>query len=85
MVMSIDREGPVPPYRQIAAILRGRIENGTIPPGRRIPSIVDLESEFDVARDTIRKAVQTLKDDGLVETVIGMGTYVVDPNVKRSS
>lgn len=85
MVMSIDREGPVPPYRQIAAILRGRIENGTIPPGRRIPSIVDLEAEFDVARDTIRKAVQTLKDDGLVETVIGMGTYVVDSKVKRSS
>ena len=85
MVMSIDREGPIPPYRQIAEILRDRIEDGTIPPGRRIPSIVDLESEFDVARDTIRKAVQTLKDDGLVETVLGMGTYVVDPKARRSN
>jgi GntR family transcriptional regulator len=79
--MTIDREGPVPPYRQIAEILRTRIENGSIPPGRRIPSLVALEAEFAVARDTLRKAVKVLKDEGLVETVTGMGVYVVD---KRS-
>ncbi|MET7859494.1 GntR family transcriptional regulator [Streptomyces sp. NPDC005318] len=82
--MSIDREGPVPPYRQIAAILRGRIADGTIPPGRRIPSLVELESEFSVARDTLRKAVQVLKDEGLVETVTGMGIYVIDSQRERS-
>ncbi|OKK07741.1 GntR family transcriptional regulator [Streptomyces sp. CB03234] len=76
--MSIDREGPVPPYRQIATILRARIEDGSIPPGRRIPSLVALEAEFGVARDTLRKAVQVLKDEGLVHTVQGMGVYVVD-------
>ena len=76
--MSIDREGPVPPYRQIAAILRARIKDGSIPPGRRIPSLVELESEFEVARDTLRKAVKVLRDEGLVETVTGMGVFVVD-------
>ncbi|MFJ5551755.1 GntR family transcriptional regulator [Streptomyces sp. NPDC093225] len=80
--MSIDREGPVPPYRQIAASLRARIEDGSIPPGRRIPSLVALEAEFGVARDTLRKAVQVLKDEGLVHTVTGMGVYVVDPSSK---
>ncbi|MQY13742.1 Mannosyl-D-glycerate transport/metabolism system repressor MngR [Streptomyces sp. RB5] len=76
----IDREGPVPPYRQIAAILRDRIATGEIPPGRRIPSLVELEAEFAVARDTLRKAVQVLKDEGLVETVTGMGIYVRTPD-----
>jgi GntR family transcriptional regulator len=76
-VMSIDRDGPIPPYRQIAGILRQRIEAGEIPPGRRIPSLVELEAEFEVARDTLRKAVQVLKDEGLVETVTGMGIYVI--------
>ncbi|CAM5233207.1 GntR family transcriptional regulator [Streptomyces narbonensis] len=76
--MSIDREGPIPPYRQIATILRARIEDGTIAPGRRIPSMVALEAEYGVARDTLRKAVQVLKDEGLVHTVTGMGGYVVD-------
>jgi GntR family transcriptional regulator len=75
----IDREGPVPPYRQVAAILRQRITSGQIPPGRAIPSIVQMEAEFEVARDTLRKAVQILKEEGLVETVRGMGVYVRQP------
>ncbi|MGH3320097.1 MAG: GntR family transcriptional regulator [Streptosporangiaceae bacterium] len=74
--MSIDRAGPVPPYQQVAAVIRDRIASGEIPPGRRIPSLVEMEQEFDVARDTLRKAVQLLKEEGLVETVTGMGTFV---------
>ncbi|MFJ4409236.1 GntR family transcriptional regulator [Streptomyces sp. NPDC088910] len=77
--MTIDREGPVPPYRQIADDLRSRIDDGAIPPGRRIPSMVEMEQQYGVARDTLRKAVQVLKDEGLVETVNGMGIYVVGP------
>ncbi|WP_206326007.1 MULTISPECIES: GntR family transcriptional regulator [unclassified Streptomyces] len=76
--MIIDREGPVPPYRQIADDIRRKIEDGTIPPGRRIPSIVEMEQEYDVARDTLRKATKLLKEEGLVETVTGMGLFVVD-------
>ncbi|GAA0953729.1 GntR family transcriptional regulator [Nonomuraea longicatena] len=72
----IDREGPIPPYQQIATVIRDRIAAGEIPPGRRIPSLVEMEAEFGVARDTLRKAVQVLKDEGLVETVQGMGVYV---------
>jgi GntR family transcriptional regulator len=76
--MSIDREGPVPPYRQIADDLRRQITSGAIPVGRRIPSLVELEATYGVARDTLRKAVQVLKDEGLVETVTGMGVFVVE-------
>lgn len=76
--MIIDREGPVPPYRQIADDLRQQIEDGTIPPGRRIPSTVEMEQKYNVARDTLRKATKVLKDEGLVESVRGMGLYVVD-------
>ncbi|MFE7237922.1 GntR family transcriptional regulator [Streptomyces sp. NPDC057582] len=75
--MSIDREGPVPPYRQIADQLRESIAAGTIPVGRRIPSLVELEQQYGVARDTLRKAVKVLKDEGLVETVNGMGVFVI--------
>ncbi|GAA4891664.1 hypothetical protein GCM10023405_07220 [Streptomonospora salina] len=82
MVMTIDREGPVPPYLQIAAVLRTRIADGSIPPGRRIPSLVELEAEFQAARDTLRKAIQVLKDEGLVETVQGMGIFVVSDGPK---
>jgi len=76
--MIIDREGPVPPYLQIADDLRRKIEDGTIPPGRRIPSTVEMEQEYEVARDTLRKATKVLKEEGLIESVQGMGLYVVD-------
>jgi DNA-binding GntR family transcriptional regulator len=76
--MIIDREGPVPPYRQIADDIRRQIEDGTIPPGRRIPSTVEMEQAYGVARDTLRKATKVLKDAGLIEAVTGMGLYVVD-------
>lgn len=75
--MSIDRQGPVPPYQQIARALRERIASGGIPVGRRIPSLVEMEQEFGVARDTLRKAVQVLREEGLVETVQGMGVFVI--------
>ncbi|MFC4908861.1 GntR family transcriptional regulator [Actinomadura gamaensis] len=76
--MAIDRDGPVPPYQQIADTLRKRIKSGEIPAGRRIPSLVELEQEYEVARDTLRKAIQVLKDEGLVQTVQGMGTFVTE-------
>lgn len=72
----IDHDGPVTPYRQLAAILAARIERGDWSPGRRIASEHDLMSEYGLARTTVRRAIQVLVDDGLVFTVPQRGTYV---------
>lgn len=74
--MSIDREGVQAPYLQLADILRERIVNGDIPIGRRIPSHMELEQEFDLSRNTIKKAVDVLKGEGLVEAAPGRGLFV---------
>jgi GntR family transcriptional regulator len=71
----IQREGPVAPWRQLAALLRGRIEAGELPPGARLPSIVSLAQEYGLAVTTVQKAVGALKDDGLIVTS-PMGTFV---------
>lgn len=68
-----------PVWRQLAAIMRRRIRTGQIPPGRMIPSEKQCEQEFGVARGTCRKAVALLRDEGLVVTVPGRGSYVADP------
>lgn len=75
----VDYEGPVPVYRQVAAVLRGRIEAGTYLPGRRLPSVRGLVEEFGVAQLTARKALRVLVDEGLAEMTPGMGTYVREP------
>lgn len=67
---------PIARYQQIAAILRERIQRGDLEPGQPIPSEVALQQEFGVARHTARHAVQLLREQGLVSTVPGLGTYV---------
>jgi len=75
----IDRESAIPPYRQLYEILKEKISSGEIAPGRRLPSELTLEAEYELSRDTIRKAVGLLRDEGLVETVPGLGIAVKRP------
>jgi DNA-binding GntR family transcriptional regulator len=72
----IDPLGPLPPYRQIAAILRRRIESGQYPPDTRIPTESELVDAFEVARTTARRAIAVLRDEGLIYTVPQRGSYV---------
>jgi DNA-binding GntR family transcriptional regulator len=71
-----DREGTA--YRQLATVLRDRIRGGALPAGSRIPSEKDLHDEFGLARETIRRALAVLRQEGLVEVRHGHGTYVVE-------
>jgi DNA-binding GntR family transcriptional regulator len=72
----IDRGSPVAPWRQIAEIYRGRIRSGDLKSGDRIPSIATLAQEYQVAATTAQKAVEALRDEGLVATS-PMGTFVI--------
>jgi DNA-binding GntR family transcriptional regulator len=74
----IDPLAPVPPYRQIAAILKRRILSGQYPPHTRIPTESELVETYEVARTTARRAAAALRDEGLVYTVPQRGTYVVE-------
>jgi GntR family transcriptional regulator len=74
--MFLDALSPVPRYRQIADILRSVIESGELRPGDQIPSQQQIQDQFAVAKATAAKALQVLKDEGLVVVVPGMGARV---------
>jgi len=74
----ITRDTPVPPWRQLAAIIRARIESGELAPGTRLPSALELAGEYQVSVPTVRKAIDRLKADGLITGVAGYGTFVAD-------
>jgi GntR family transcriptional regulator len=76
----IDPIAPVPPYRQIAEIIRRRIGAGEYRPDTRIPTESEIVGEFEVARSTARRAVAVLRDEGLVYTVPHRGSYVARPS-----
>ncbi|GAA0820930.1 winged helix-turn-helix domain-containing protein [Streptosporangium amethystogenes subsp. fukuiense] len=75
---------PAPQWRQDRArwkqaydILRGQLERGEYKTGFPIPSLAQLEQQFpDLARNTIRKAVDRLEREGFVRAEVGVGTFV---------
>lgn len=75
--MTIDREGELPLYEQVAAILLERILDGTLPPGRPLPSEKTLQQEYGIARETARHAVKIVKDKGYLRTSPGRGHFVI--------
>lgn len=77
--MTLDFEGKVPLYRQLAAILRDQITSGLIPAGRRLPGKKTIQQEYGVSQLTAEHALRMLKDEGLIETSLGRGMYVTQP------
>ncbi|MBW2273895.1 MAG: PLP-dependent aminotransferase family protein [Deltaproteobacteria bacterium] len=65
-----------PVYRRIAEDIRGQVERGSLGAGDRLPTIRALASELGVNRDTISLAYEALAAEGLVESVVGRGTFV---------
>ncbi len=72
--MTVDHDSPQPLYRQVAGILRGRIESGDIT--ARLPSLKTITQEYGVSHITAEKAVALLREEGLVVVVVGRGAYV---------
>jgi GntR family transcriptional regulator of arabinose operon len=77
MTIRLDRSPDAPHLHiQVAAILKERIHSGTWPNGSTIPSEKELCAEFDVARGTVRQALQSLETEGYLRREQGRGTFV---------
>ena len=66
----------VPLYIQVASVLRTRIQSGQWGAGEKISTLEELEREFEVARVTVRQAVDILREEGMLQARQGLGTFV---------
>jgi len=73
---SIDRDSYEPAYAQLANILRRSIAAGTLRPGDQLPSEAQLCERYSVSPMTVRRAINTLVDQGVVSAEQGRGTFV---------
>lgn len=73
----------LPVYIQIHDKIKDDIEHGVWKIGDRLPSERELAIQFSVSRMTLRQAIQTLADEGILERKIGSGTYVARKKVQE--
>lgn len=71
--------GPGYTYAKVAEHVAARIAAGELAPGAMLPAERDMAAEYGVAVGTVRKAVDVLRQRGLVVTLPAKGTFVTGP------
>lgn len=70
-------------YQVLADWIKQSIETGTFGPGERLPSEQRLQEQFEVSRQTVRKALSVLEEAGILRSRQGSGTFVVDKEAEE--
>lgn len=82
--MQIERGAGVALWRQIQLALEAGITSGDLAPGDRLPTEQELSLRFGVNRHTVRRAVASLEERGLVRVDQGRGMFVAETVVDYS-
>lgn len=73
-----------PLYQQIKALLIKSLQDGEWKPGELIPSETELAARYGVSQGTVRKAIDELAAENLVDRKQGRGTFVATHNEAKS-
>lgn len=75
-VGKLDPDDPVPLYMQLKVVLRRAYETKILSSDDALPSERELALDFGISRITVRKALQGLKEEGLLRRRQGSGTFI---------
>ena len=82
----INFKSGVPKYKQLINHLIKKIRNNELKPNSKLPSINELSFEYNLSRDTIERSYKYLKSLGLINSVRGLGYFIVnESNLKKIS
>lgn len=76
MIITIDKHGGVPIYRQLMDQLKEQIMTGRLPEGTQLESVAVLSQQLKINPMTISKAYSSMVQDGLLERRTGVGLFV---------
>lgn len=81
LMPGLSMSSATPKHVQLADLLREKIYSKQWAVSSRIPSEHDLMSLFGVSRGTVRRAIKSLVDEGLLVQRHGRGTFVAKPEI----
>ena len=74
---TLDRDNSMPMYHQIRQKLEEQMLLGKLPPGAQVPTEQQLCERHEVSRITARKALEELRESGIIERTRGRGSFVL--------
>ncbi|HJW93942.1 MAG TPA: GntR family transcriptional regulator [Thermoanaerobaculia bacterium] len=74
--VALSRTEPLSIHLQVGEQLRHQIEDGTLAPGSRLPTVRDLAAELGINYNTVRNVYTELERDGYISSEQGRGTFV---------
>jgi GntR family transcriptional regulator len=81
--MKLDENKAEPLYTQLENLLKAKLENGDWQKGDKLPTEMELSEKFKVSRITVRKALGSLVQQGLIVKRSGKGTFVSNEKIQR--
>ncbi len=82
--ITVNTYSRTPKYQQIYNSIVAGIENKDIVPGDKLPSIREICDEFDVAKRTVEKAYDLLRENGIIDATKGKGYYINHTSLGRN-
>jgi GntR family transcriptional regulator len=80
----LQTDSVIPLYHQLKERLKDSIDRGLWRQGDQIPSENQLMNEYSVSRNTAKKAIEELVQEGLLYRIQGKGTFVAKPKIQQS-
>jgi DNA-binding transcriptional regulator YhcF (GntR family) len=79
VIISVDPSSAVPPYEQVRAAIAAAVDDGSLSPGARLPTVRELAGNLALAPNTVARAYRELESVGVIETRGRRGTFVAAP------
>ncbi|MDC7290675.1 GntR family transcriptional regulator [Blautia schinkii] len=80
MKIIINHTSMVPIYEQIISQIKALIVSGTLEAQEMLPSVRTLSKELKISALTVKKAYDSLEEEGFINTVHGKGSFIADSN-----
>lgn len=80
MNIIISNSSMQPIYEQVVSQVKQEILNGSLTPESKLPSVRELAGELRISALTVKKAYDTLEQEGFIVTVHGKGSFVAGVN-----
>lgn len=77
-MLVIDPNADRPPFEQVRDGIAALVDDGTLAPGERLPTVRGLATDLGIAANTVARAYKELEQAGVVATRGRKGTFVVD-------